>query len=174
MRQLAIFTAVFMVIAVSGTANAQNSKVIRQLQSENASLKRTVTVLQKRLGALSTRIRRLEKKSTSASSTGAASANTKNLNNRLKKIERVVRISNSGVVIKASPNLRLEAAASTTIKGGANVTVEGGGRVTIKGGTVWLGGAGGKPIARVGDHTLTSPGGGPGKVLTGSPTVFAK
>jgi predicted RNase H-like nuclease (RuvC/YqgF family) len=180
MRQFALFAAISMVVAIPVTADAQSSKVVKQLQSENASLKRTVTALQRSIRSLSARLGRLEKKSAS-SSTGASSSGTAALDNRLRKLENVVLISSSGVHIKAQ-RLKLEAVQRLDVKGGATVTVKGGSKLTmdsggpavINGSVVRLGGNGGRPIARVGDTTLSAPVvGGPGKISTGSPRVYA-
>lgn len=188
MRHFALFAAISMVVAIPVTADAQSSKVVKQLQSENASLKRTITALQRSIRSLSARLGRLEKKSAS-SSTGASSSGTAALDNRLKKLENVVLVSNSGVHIKAL-RLKLEASLNLDVKGGTTVAVKGGSNVTVKGGSnvtvdsggpaiingsiVRLGRNAGRPIARVGDTTSPQPAFGiPGKVLTGSPRVFA-
>jgi len=224
-----ILGAIVMMLAVPGGAAAESSREIKQLQSENAALKRTVMTLQKQIGALSTfdqrlktlerggnaglgkapgghsatgstdakelarlksqvealhrqidqysslspRLKKLENNSQSPSSASArgTSGDVSAFDARLKKIEEVVVVNGSTVMIKAPASLELEAALNVTITAGANATLQGNAMTNIKGGVVNLNGPGGQPIARLGDRV--SAVGGTGEIINSSATVFA-
>lgn len=88
--------------------------------------------------------------------------------------------SDTNLTINAALNLTAQSGMDLALKGGTNAKLEGGAGATVKAGTtldlkggiVRLAG-GGRPVAVLGSHVLTAPGGGPGTVTTGSPTVFA-
>lgn len=138
-------------------------------EAENAKLKATIASMQKRISALSSRLQKLERKSASSASSDGSAALAK----RLARLEAVIRIKGGDVQIRAGKNLKLEGSADVSLKGAA-VTVDGSGIAMIKGGVVMLGGKGGRPVARVGDRVVSTPVGGAGKILQGSPTVLAR
>lgn len=146
-----------------------NFAAMQAADAENAKLKATIASMQKRMSAPSSRLRKLERKSASSASSNGSADQAK----RLARLEAVIRIRGGDVQIKAGKSLRMEGSSAVSLKG-AQVTVDGSGIALIKGGVVMLGGKGGRPIARVGDRIVSSPAGGPGKILQGSPTVLAR
>jgi len=83
--------------------------------------------------------------------------------------------SGTDLKLKGGLHAKLEGGVGVTVKGGAQVKVEGGSQLNLKGPIVYLGsGSGMKRLALVGSGVVTAIGGGPGTVVTGSATVFAK
>ncbi len=173
MNRLFALCAVLTIGLMPAMADAQTRPTLKSLQAENAKLKRSLTALQKRVARLSSVERRLSALERAAKPSSAGSG-LGAVRSRLDKLESVVRINGGTVRIAAGSSLVLEGEGSVTLKGGGNVTVDGGGATTIKGAVVRLGGSGGKPVARVGDDIISSPVGGPGRILKGSATVFSR
>jgi hypothetical protein len=110
------------------------------------------------------------------------------LEQRLAKLESVIKVENDGSVtiecnnkikIRAATSVEIEAATTVIVKGGANVEVQASASLNLKaaavvnvqGSVVKLNG-GNRPLARVGDIVL-NPTGAPGIVQGGCATVLA-
>ncbi len=90
---------------------------------------------------------------------------------KLESKRRMTVKASTRVDLEAGVNLNVKAGAQVDLEAGAKLNVKGGGLTSIRGAIIKLNN-GGKPIARLGSTTMTSPVGGPGAVTSGSPTVL--
>lgn len=97
------------------------------------------------------------------------------------ELRRFILVNGDNLTIKAPQTLSLQAGASLDARAAMNVlvkatgegTFESGSTTRVKGPVVRLNG-GAKPVARLGDPVkVMSPASGDGKIVVGSPTVFA-